>query len=78
MSDKLTRIGVPGARRGHGLMLWGEETAAEMVATFRRYADDLRAHVAAIDAVKDGDFEIEVVRGPHVQHHVKWVQGGAE
>lgn len=74
MSDILTRIGIPGNRRGNGFMDWGRKTPAEMIAMMRAKADHMREQVALIDATPDAGFEIEVVRGSCVQHHVDWLQ----
>lgn len=76
MSEKLTRITIPG-HAGGGIMDWGEKSASEMVGQIRRHADRLRADVAAIDAASDGDFQIDVVLGSCVQHHVREVQRSA-
>lgn len=70
MSEKMTKIRVPG-KKNVGFGDWGERTRAEMVQTFRNYADHLREQVEAIDATKDEDFEIRVVRGVHVEHFIK-------
>lgn len=70
MSEKMTKIRVRDAKN-IGFGDWGEKTRAEMVKIFRLYADDMREKVAAIDATKDEDFEIRVVRGVHVEHFIK-------
>lgn len=74
MSEKMTRIKAPGQKSFTGLQDWGVKSAAEMVQMARSYADRLRAEAAAIDATPDEGFQIDVVRGPWVQHHVKTVQ----
>lgn len=75
MSEKLSRIRVPGKPNSHtGIADYGEKTRLEMVAFIRRYADDMRASVAAIDATADADFEIDIVRGSIVQHHIRRVE----
>lgn len=74
MTEKLTRIRVPDAKAHVGLMDWGE--CDDMIAQIRRHADWLREQVAAIDACADSDFEIVVVRGSVVQHHVRTIQAG--
>ncbi|QIG74925.1 hypothetical protein EVC26_004 [Rhizobium phage RHph_I72] len=72
MSEKLTRIRVPGRTGGEfGFMDWGEKTRAEMVQTIRLRADYMREIVAAIDATADADFEVDVVRGSLIQRHLR-------
>ena len=74
MSDILTRIGIPGARNGWGLMDWGRLSATEMIAQYRAHIDHLREQVALADATPDEGFQIDVIRGNCVQHHVATVQ----
>jgi hypothetical protein len=75
MSEKMTRIRVAGAKNSNcGFMEWGEKTRPEMVKELRSYADYLREAVAAIDATSDADFEIDIVRGSIVQHHIRRVE----
>jgi hypothetical protein len=74
MSEKLTRIRLPGQKAFSGYMEWDEKSAAEMVAAVRSRAAHLRAEVEAIEAAADADFQIDVVRGPYVQRHVREVQ----
>jgi len=74
MSEKMTRIRLPGQKAFTGLMEWGEETAETMIAKVRQHADYLRAEVEAIEKAADAEFQIDVVRGPYVQHHVREVQ----
>lgn len=74
MSEKLTRIRVPGSKAFRGLMDWGERS--DMVSQVRAHADHLRKQVAEIDAASDEDFDIVVVRGSVVQHHVRTLQEG--
>lgn len=76
MSDKLTRIGLPGCPNGWGIMDWGEHDAAEMVRQIRARAAHLRQQVEAIEAADDQDFKIDVVRGSVVQHHLRSIQTG--
>jgi hypothetical protein len=80
MSEKLTLIRLPGQKAFSGFMQRDEKSAAEMIAAARRYAASLRAEAEAIEAAADADFQIDVVRGWIVQHHVREVQkarGGA-
>ncbi|MFC3697067.1 hypothetical protein ACFOOJ_06400 [Sphingobium xenophagum] len=73
----MTRIGLPGANPSIALMDYGEMSCADMIAQLRTYADHLRAKVNLIDAAADGDFQIDVIRGPYVQHHVRELQKSA-
>ncbi len=77
MSEKLTRIRIPDQKAFSGLQNWGVHDAAAMVRQVRHYADYMREQVARIDAAKDEDFQIDVVRGAVVQHHVAEVQRSA-
>lgn len=76
MTDKLTRIKIPGQRSGWGLMDWGKKSPAEMVAQMRSYAEELRAHAAAIDATRDEDFCIQIVLGSAKQAVSETIQEG--
>lgn len=73
MSEKLTRIDLPGTQ---GLMDWGEKTAAEMIAQYRAYAARRYSEAKLVLDAPDSAFQIDVVRGPLVQHHVRCVQKG--
>lgn len=75
MSEKLTRIRVKrvDATGYWGYLDWGEKTREEMVKTIRARADWLRKEVAEIDATRDEDFEVDIVRGSHVQKHIRSV-----
>jgi hypothetical protein len=75
MSEKMTRIRLPGSRYG-GFMERGEKSADEMVAVLRRHATNLRAEADTIDRATDADFAIDVVRGLLVQHHIRNIQPG--
>ncbi len=76
MSDKLTRINLPGLPNGEGFMEWGEQTPEHMIDIMRRRAMHMRVVANAIDAAADADFKIDVVRGSIVQHQVKSLQPG--
>lgn len=78
MSDKLTRIKVPGRLYSESWMEWGEKTAEEMIAAYRSYADHWREIVKAIDDTPDEGFYIDVIRGPAVQRLVKVLQDPAK
>lgn len=75
MSEKMTRILLRGSRSS-GLMEWGELSAEQMIAQYRDYAAHLRKQAEDIEAAADFDFAIDIVRGPHVQRHVRTVQQG--
>lgn len=76
MSEKMTRIRLPGQKFWSGFLEWGEKTPQEMIdravaqALFKRREADL-----VLEALNT-DFEIDIVRGPIVQHHVKNLQKG--
>jgi len=74
MSEKMTRIRLPGQKRFSGLLEWGEKSADDMVKSARRYAAHLRDQAEEIERAFDKEFQIDVVRGSHVQHHVREVQ----
>lgn len=74
MSEKLTRIRLPGNSAFKGLQDWGERSAAEMIALARNYAAHLRAQAEAVEAAADADFQVDIVRGVYVQHHVRELQ----
>ena len=72
MSEKLTRISLPGRRVG--LLEWGEVSPEEMIRKLRSYGEGLRAEAEKIAAASDLEFKVEIVRGSHVQRHVKTLQ----
>jgi len=76
MSEKMTRINLPGLPGGAGFMDWGEQTAEHMIEIMRKRADHMREIVEAIDAAADSDFKIDVVRGSVVQYFVRNIQPG--
>lgn len=75
MSELLTRITLPSAAQSVGLMDWGELTTEEMIRQIRQRAEHLREEADAIMAAKNEDFRVDIVRGPHAQHHVRTLQG---
>lgn len=77
MSEKVTRIRLPGQKHWPGCMEWGEQPASMMIGQARRYAAHLRAQADVIDAALDGHFQIDVVRGTCAQHHLHEVQKAA-
>lgn len=74
MSEKMTRIDLPGQRDWPGLMDYGERD--DMIAQARLHSAHLRKQADNIDAAADSDFKIDIVRGIHVQHHVRNIQPG--
>ncbi len=76
MTEKLTRLLLPGATAFRGIQDWGEVETADLIAQARKYAEHLRAQADEIDEASDSDFKIDVVRGSIVQHHVRSVQPG--
>lgn len=77
MSEKVTRLNIPGQRDFPGWIEHSEQSAAYMIDRARKHADVLRAMAAAIDAASDADFQIDIVKGPYVQHHVRELQRSA-
>lgn len=74
MSEKLTRIRLPGSKAYKGLLDWGDKLPDEMIIQARSYAAHLRAQAEEIEAAADSEFQIDVVRGSLVQHHLREVQ----
>lgn len=77
MSDILTVIRLPGTKFG-GLMEYGTKTVAEMIQRVKEHAAYERDQ-AIMDAenvlnAPDSAFQVEVVRGVHVQHPVRTLQ----
>lgn len=74
MSEKMTRIRVPGSKNSDAAFMdYGELTREEMVKAIRARADYLREVVSEIDATADSEFEVDIVRGPWAQHHIRRV-----
>ena len=81
MTRILTDISVPrskGGKPGGGLQDWGRKSREDMIASLRRYADHLRARVAAIDATADDEFRITIVMGANLGEHVSTIQEGVQ
>ena len=75
MSDIMTVIKLP----GHcGIAEWGELSAQEAIKKVRDYYEHKLKEAETCLGAKDEDFEIEVVRGVHVQRHIKWLQNPAK
>ena len=77
MSEKMTRITLPNSNPTCGYMDWDERDAAYMIGEIRAHAAYLREQAEQIEAAADSDFQIDVVRGPHVQHHIRTIQQSA-
>lgn len=76
MSEKMTRIRLGKDSAFRGFQDWGEKPPSEIISTVRRRAAYLRAEAEAIETAADEDFQIDIVRGPIAQHHVREVQKG--
>jgi hypothetical protein len=76
MSEKLTRVRLRGHKGSrYGWLEWGECDFETMVEEIKRKAEqDLKAANAILEAVVPDDFEVDIVRGPYVQHLVKHVR----
>lgn len=74
LSDKMTVIRLPGLRNGHGFMDYGEVPPQEIIQRLRNIHQEQLEAAQKVLAAKDEDFEIEVVRGKFVEHHIKWLQ----
>lgn len=74
MSEKMTRLKLPGAKAFSGIMDYGELEAADIIRQARAYADHLANQVNEIRRAADNQFQIDIVRGSAVQHHVRSVQ----
>lgn len=74
MAEKLTRIQCPSLRWGLGLMEWGEETPAVMLEKLRKYHRSQLEESLQILALPDEAFDVDIVRGSIVQHHVRSLQ----
>ncbi len=74
MSEKMTRIRLPGQKDYIGFMDWGEVDTAKMIQSVRDQAAHMRRQIEAIEAATDDEFQIDLVRGPYVQHHIREVQ----
>lgn len=74
MSEKMTRLELPGQREFPGIMHYGEKTVAEAIADARSHAAHLRKQAEAIERAADADFQIDLVRGMHVPKVIKTLQ----
>ena len=76
VSAKMTRIRLPGLPAGEGYMDWDERSVEDMVSIMRHRAAHYRMVADAIDGAADEDFQIDIVRGSIVQHHIRNLQPG--
>jgi len=74
MSDILTRIRVPGQKTFSGFQDWGSKTPEEIITIVRSYSEHLRAMASIIDETPDECFQIDLIRGSVVQHHIRELQ----
>ena len=73
MSEKCTTISLPESD-WPGLLERSEESVESMLRLAKKHAEyNIKQYQQVLDA-KPEDFEIEVVRGIYVQHHIKWLQ----
>jgi hypothetical protein len=73
MSDILTRLRLPNSP-SCGIMDWGRKSADEMIAAARKHGERLKAEGEALLNAPDEAFQIDIVRGSIVEHHVKELQ----
>lgn len=74
MSEKMTRLELPGQKEFPGIMHHGEKTIAEAIADARSHATHLRKQAEAIERAADADFQVDLVRGMHVPKLIKTLQ----
>lgn len=74
MTEKMTRLTLPGQKAFSGIKDWGEKTPQEMIAQARAYAAHLRAQAEAIEKSTDANFQVDLVRGQHVERHIRTLQ----
>ena len=71
MNNILTRIQPKGMRSGAGLMDWGRHTRPEMLKKLREYHTRQKEIAEKVLGMGDDDFDVDIVRGPQVQHLVE-------
>ena len=76
MTERLTKIELPGPSAFKGLLEWGNMAPVYMVKQARDLSRHLRAQADAIDAAADADFRVTFVDGSVIQRHVKTLQEG--
>lgn len=75
MSDLLTRVRLPGLKDGCVVSArWGRNTVEVCLASVREHAKTQKARAEEILAARDDEFQVDIVRGSCVQHHVKELQ----
>ncbi len=75
MSERMTTIelGKVGGFRRHG-----RQAPAEMIATYRRYAEAQLAEAQAVLAAPDDAFRVYTHTGVHCVRHIEVLQEGSE
>jgi len=73
MSTTMTRITLPGSEY-QGFMDRGVKSAREMIRTIRDMAEHDRRHAEEVLAADDTEFQVDIVRGVHVERFVRTVQ----
>lgn len=71
MSEKMTRIRLRHSR--YGQLDWGEHSHEDMVAQMRKRAERMLEEATAILEADASAFDVDIVRGPYVQHFVRRV-----
>lgn len=74
MSEKMTRIKIPGERGGLGLLDWGEKSPSEMISMIRTHFKQNLIDAERMLSYSDDDFQVDIVRGPAVQHLIRSLQ----
>ena len=73
MSEILTRLFLPNAPGG-GISDWGRKSVSEMIAAARKHGERLLAEGEAFCSAPDDAFQIDIVRGSIVEHHIMELQ----
>ena len=76
MSERMTGILLPGRPNGVGWAEWGRKTPAEMIASYRRHAEQQKAEAEAILAAADEDFYVDTYLGPYARAKTEVLQAG--
>lgn len=61
-----------------GMSDYGRKTPAEMIATYRRYAEAQLAEAQAVLAAPDDAFRVYTHTGVHCVRHIEVLQEGSE
>jgi hypothetical protein len=72
----MTRIRLRHSR--YGFMDWGEYSFEDMVAQMRKRAEAMLEEATAILEADNSAFDVDIVRGPYVQHFVRHVDPKAD